>query len=334
MDAPLSDAPSVTEGGDRTSEHRPQEPERLVVTQAPTERGPRGVITEVEVWQPNETSRRELVPGPEVWQPERETEPNELRQILAEPSSQIRGERFLEWRRRRAVEAVGRRERKRVRMTQQERQLRFAELPAISQSFTVAPYVARNVQRMQVASVTGSQPPVELPRAGPSTSHLPMNRLMPRIETPADAFVVACVQRRYHAALPRSNPQILVPAGQRILEYKLIDRIEWAIQVTGHLPRPTSALEACWRFQSSRGQPFPFKIPIPYNQWHYAESRRDSKGVKRGGVEAVYWDMCKLLWMEGYSALDFPPCPLNKAEELRRVGELDRSRRVRQEQAN
>lgn len=66
-------------------------------------------------------------------------------------------------------------------------------------------------------------------------------------------------------------------------------------------------MEAQFKFQGPLGEPFPYKLPPFANFWHYAESRRDYKNVKRAGVQSVYWDVCKLLWMEGRPK--FPPRP-------------------------
>ena len=96
---------------------------------------------------------------------------------------------------------------------------------------------------------------------------------------------------------------INIPAGENILTYRLKDRISWARAITDKLALPRNPRQARKRFSSPSGKPFPFKLAPWANFWVIGKT--DLKR-KRGGQVHHNVDICKLLWMEGYSEEDFP----------------------------
>ncbi len=150
-----------------------------------------------------------------------------------------------------------------------------------------------------------------LPRVGPSRPvhlspgdgtmlsgrHGPRTRIPTRAET---------ARKKYqHSTLGRPR-RIQVPGTANPLIYKLSERLHWARVVTATLPLPSNALEARHRIRSPCGEPFPFYIPKWANYWHLGRGRQDARGSPRGGRKAKHFDMCKLLWLEGFPQSSFP----------------------------
>lgn len=111
---------------------------------------------------------------------------------------------------------------------------------------------------------------------------------------------------KYRSATLGRSPQILIPGDVNAHAYRLQERMEWGRSITDRLPPPRNALEAQYRIQSPMGSPFPFNLPRWANYWHFFETHRDANGRPRGGRKAQYVDLCKLLWMEGFSQSNFP----------------------------
>ncbi len=113
-------------------------------------------------------------------------------------------------------------------------------------------------------------------------------------------------RRKYLQATMSRPPQIPVPRAVNPLTYQIPARMRWAQQVTLPLLLPSNTLEAHYRIQTPWGEPFPFMLPRWANFWHTGTNHRDSKGCKRGGSKAKHYDLCKLLWLEGFPASTFP----------------------------
>ncbi len=126
-----------------------------------------------------------------------------------------------------------------------------------------------------------------------------------------NALYIVLARRKYQQATVDRPPPITIPSGCSPLNYRLKDRIQWAREITASLPLPVHALEARYRIQSPTGSPFPFAIPRWANFWHIGVGRRNRRGCPRGGQKAKQYDLCKLLWLEGYprSVLPVPPSP-------------------------
>ncbi len=120
-------------------------------------------------------------------------------------------------------------------------------------------------------------------------------------------------RRRYQQATKSRPLPIPVPHAANPLTHQIPARMRWAQQVTLPLPLPSNTLEARYRIQTPWGEPFPFMLPRWATFWHTGTNRRDSKGCKRGGSKAKHYDLCKLLWLEGFPASTFPSLsPPNK----------------------
>lgn len=115
------------------------------------------------------------------------------------------------------------------------------------------------------------------------------------------------VQVKYRQATGSRPAQVEIPPGVNPREYRLTERMAGARKVIQGLPVPRNALEARYRIQSPSGQPFPLNLPQWANFWHFQDGRRAANGRLRGGRKATQYDVCKLMWMEGFAQLDFPP---------------------------
>lgn len=150
-------------------------------------------------------------------------------------------------------------------------------------------------------------PQQESPRRGPGHGPTPMQSTRNRQASGCiEDALQARAHHRYQNAIQNRATPIHVPSMENPLTYRLMERVQWARNVTAGLLSPRNQTEARWRIQSPTGQPFPHYLPVWANYWHIGETRKDAKGNKRGGTQVVRYDLSKLLWMEGFPASAFP----------------------------
>ncbi len=111
---------------------------------------------------------------------------------------------------------------------------------------------------------------------------------------------------KYQRAIMNRPPQIPVPLHANPLTYHLSARLNWARRITLTLPLPRSSIEARYRIQSPRGEPFPVMLPKWATFWHAGATNRNSGGRLYRGRNWGPYELCKLLWLEGFSRSAFP----------------------------
>lgn len=104
-------------------------------------------------------------------------------------------------------------------------------------------------------------------------------------------------RRKYSGARRQRLQPIRIPDGENPHVYRLSERLIWASELTARLPRPKSPLEARFKIQNPNGEPFPNFLPVWASWWHQAPRR---------SPRAAYYDLCKLLWLEGFPVETFP----------------------------